>query len=246
MSFEALGLLAYCLSMPEDWEFHPKVIWKQRDCSRDKVYRRFNELIEKFHCIRIQLPNPKARHLPGEVEYEFYDDTEECKKRIKQLEQSENFITHGSNLKKCLRHPEYQDPKGWDPNSQEETNTNNKTKETNNTKETTTTPTPSNSKPQEKEVVVEKIKALKNYLDKFSNDYGEKFKIPIDILEKLSREFGQSFLIDQVNAMVKQEQQAEKDENLPHKKIKASRIEKPLSYLKLSCQNNWAMSEHKL
>lgn len=109
MSFAALGLLTYCLSKPGDWEFCPKQIWKERDCGRDKIYQLFNELIEKFHCIRIKKPNPKMPHLPGEIEYEFYDDIEDCKIRIEELEKVEKFIEHGYNLKKCLRSPEIQE-----------------------------------------------------------------------------------------------------------------------------------------
>lgn len=109
MSFAALGLLTYCLSKPGDWEFCPKQIWKERDCGRDKIYQLFNELIEKFHCIRIKKSNPKMPHLPGEIEYEFYDDIEDCKNRIQELENIEKFIEHGYNLKKCLRRPENQE-----------------------------------------------------------------------------------------------------------------------------------------
>lgn len=114
----------------------------------------------------------------------------------------------------------------------------------------TTTPTPSKSamaefQAREVEEVKEKVKGLKNYFDQFSTIYGNKFKIPLGVLQKLADEYGILFLVDQVNAMVKQEQQAEKDESLPHKKTKTTRIEKPLSYIKLSCQKNWAMSEHE-
>lgn len=115
LSFEALGLLTYCLSMPENWEFHPKVIWKERNTGRDAVYNAFNELIQSHHCIRVRKPNPKVKNLPGEIEYEIFDEPEDCKKRIQELDQTENFVEHKGNLKKCFRHPAFQDPDLADP-----------------------------------------------------------------------------------------------------------------------------------
>jgi len=118
LSFEALGMLTYCLSMPPNWEFHPKTLWKQRDCGRDKIYKKFNELIKNYHCIRIRLPNPKFPNLPGEIEYEFYDDVNDCKHRIKELEKTKLSFEHGGNLKLSLRNPEKQDPTEKDPVNQ--------------------------------------------------------------------------------------------------------------------------------
>jgi hypothetical protein len=114
LSFEALGLLTYCLSMPEDWEFHPKKIWKLRECGRDKIYKRFNELIQNYRCIRIKTPNPKYKNLPGAISYEIFDDIDDCKKRIKELENSENYLEHGDNFKKCFLRPEKQDTEDKD------------------------------------------------------------------------------------------------------------------------------------
>lgn len=109
ISFEALGLLTYCLSKPENWEFHPKQIWKERKCGRDKIYCLFNELIEKFHCIRIKSPNPKHPNLAAEILYEFFDDTDDCKTRIKELEDLGEKLDHGYNRKKRPSDPENQD-----------------------------------------------------------------------------------------------------------------------------------------
>src|SRR5258708_17298518 len=109
LSFEALGLLSYCLSMPPEWDFHPQSIWKQRRCGRDACYNMFNELIRSFHCIRIRKPNPKAKNLPGEIEYEIFDDVDECKQKIAQLEKTDKFIEHRGHFKTCYRHTYFQD-----------------------------------------------------------------------------------------------------------------------------------------
>lgn len=114
LSFASLGLLSYCLSMPEEWDFYPKVISKERNCGRDRCYGLFNELIQSYHCIRIRRPNPYSKNLYGEVEYEIYDETSDCKKRIAELEKTDIFMEHGGNLKKCFRHTDFQDTENRD------------------------------------------------------------------------------------------------------------------------------------
>lgn len=129
LSFEALGLLTYCLSMPQDWDFNPKVIWKQRKCGRKFVYDGFDELIATFHCIRISKPNPKAPNLAGEVSYEIFDDVEDCKAAIIELEKTEKFLEHGDNLNKSFRRSKSWDTESRDTESRDTTAWNN-TKET--------------------------------------------------------------------------------------------------------------------
>jgi len=75
----------------------------------------FEELIKTFHCIRIRKTNPKAVNLPGVIEYEIYDDIDDCKSRIKELEKTEQFLEHGYNLKKCFRRPIFGDTEAGDP-----------------------------------------------------------------------------------------------------------------------------------
>src|SRR3974390_3164176 len=104
LSFEALGFLSYALSMPEDWEFKPKIVWKERkNLSRNKTYALFNELIETYHCIRIKLKNKDYCKIWGETLYEIFDDVDECKKRIVELENDDATVIHAGNLKKFLR-----------------------------------------------------------------------------------------------------------------------------------------------
>jgi hypothetical protein len=109
LSFEALGLLTYCLSMPEDWTFHPKLISSQRGRGRDYTYGVFNELIKKYHCIRVSTPNPKFPNLPGTMEYELFDDVDDCKSRMEQLKLEGKIINHENTLKKCFQNTEFQD-----------------------------------------------------------------------------------------------------------------------------------------
>jgi len=121
LSWAALGLLTYCLSMPEDWEFHPKTIWKEGKGGRDQIYRLFNELIEAGRCIRIkeENKNPSMKHLPGKVFYEIFDDVEDCKSRVIELSKTEKFLEYKEEFKKCLRLPGNWDPNNRDPRNQD-------------------------------------------------------------------------------------------------------------------------------
>lgn len=82
LSFEAIGLLVYCLSMPPEWEFHPKQIATKNKCGRDRCYGIFDELMAYDHCIRIPKRNGNLRQ---GYEYEIYDDQERCRERKEEL-----------------------------------------------------------------------------------------------------------------------------------------------------------------
>ena len=54
LSWKAKGLLVYLLSLPDDWELHPKEIqWHGKD-GRDSVYSGIRELIDCGYMIREQ------------------------------------------------------------------------------------------------------------------------------------------------------------------------------------------------
>lgn len=93
LNFEELGFLTFCLTNSNEWEFHPSLIRKQRNCSKNKIYKLFNALIEAGHCIRIKEPNLKHPQLAGKVSYEVFDDIEMCKKYY------EEYLRNGVNPK---------------------------------------------------------------------------------------------------------------------------------------------------
>lgn len=133
LSLEAIGLLTICLSMPEEWEFHPKQMWKKGYCGRDKLYRVFNELIEAGHVIRIRerQTKPGMQHLPGAASYEIFDDVDACQSRYKELHENNDrglFIEASSKFKNkpkssstdCFEgNPGIQDPHFQDPHFQD-------------------------------------------------------------------------------------------------------------------------------
>jgi hypothetical protein len=105
ITLQALGLLTYCLSKPENWEFCPKAMVKSGITSKNRLYKLFNELIEAGHCIRIYLPNPKVPHIKGAVSYEIFDDILACEDRCKELFENTSYMIECSlKFKKCLRY----------------------------------------------------------------------------------------------------------------------------------------------
>jgi len=69
LSWEALGLLVYVLSKPDDWSVRPADL-RQR-CGRDKVYKILNELIQHRYVKRVESVDEKGRHLS--TDYEIYE-----------------------------------------------------------------------------------------------------------------------------------------------------------------------------
>lgn len=60
LSYEALGILHYVLSKPDDWEIQPTDL-ERKDCGRNRVYRLLNELIASNYIERIYNRDKKGR-----------------------------------------------------------------------------------------------------------------------------------------------------------------------------------------
>lgn len=70
LSYEALGMLTYIQSLPENWVLHVSTL-PRVGCGRDKAYRIISELLEKGYARRTKVLN-KKRQVLG-VEYEVSD-----------------------------------------------------------------------------------------------------------------------------------------------------------------------------
>lgn len=70
LSYEALGMLTYIQSLPEDWILHVSTLARE-GCGRDKSYRIIAELIEKGYAKRERILNEKKQ--VTRVEYEVSD-----------------------------------------------------------------------------------------------------------------------------------------------------------------------------
>lgn len=51
LSLEAMGLAVYCLSMPDNWEFHLNQLGQALNQGRDKMRRMMKELIDCGYCV---------------------------------------------------------------------------------------------------------------------------------------------------------------------------------------------------
>lgn len=70
LSYEALGLLTYIQSLPDDWVLHVSTLPREK-CGRDKAYKIIAELIEKGYAKRTKVLNDKKQVVT--VEYEISD-----------------------------------------------------------------------------------------------------------------------------------------------------------------------------
>ena len=96
---------------------------------------------------------------------------------------------------------------------------------------------------EDKKKQEENINELHNHLMKIAKKCGDQWKIPIDLLKILARKYGYEYLIAQVNNMISQEEKAAKSQSNAYTKTKTKKIENPTTWIKLSCEKNYAMSE---
>jgi hypothetical protein len=141
ISLKAKGFWAYCMSKPDDWEFHVIQLEKVLLEGREAITSSINELIHFGYCERVQAKDPKGRFLAYDYEMLEESNLKECpgifKKRLPQT----GF-------------PLTDEPRADNPQLLK----NDLTKDRLN-QETTSSPTPSKPEPlpvkPEKEVVVE-------------------------------------------------------------------------------------------
>lgn len=103
LSYEALGLLTYLLSKPDDWQVIPSTLTRE-SCGKNRVYTLLNELIEKCYIVRntnrdakgriiqieyvvMESPLP-ANHEVDNHEHDFHDNTYKRVERKKKKDSS--------------------------------------------------------------------------------------------------------------------------------------------------------------
>lgn len=69
LSWEALGLLTYLLSKPDDWVIKAGDL--QKRCGRDKVYRLLSELIDAGYVVRTEVLNELSQYTG--IDYEVHE-----------------------------------------------------------------------------------------------------------------------------------------------------------------------------
>lgn len=108
LSWEARGLWAYLLSLPNDWKVSVKHLIKQSPGGRDKVWRILNDLKESGLCILLQRRQEGGKWAPAEyIIAESQEELEEFKKSLPHTEKPstekpgvyKEEILHKSNIK---------------------------------------------------------------------------------------------------------------------------------------------------
>ncbi len=90
---------------------------------------------------------------------------------------------------------------------------------------------------------IQAAKEMQSSLEKKSSTWGDAWKIPISIFIKLIEMYNIPYVTDQIFHIVQQQNTALNDEKKLSSKNKTRRIDKPESYLRLACENNYALSD---
>ena len=84
----------------------------------------------------------------------------------------------------------------------------------------------------------ESINSLHIYLSNRDREWGIQWRIPLSTIQSLVSKHGLLYVTAQINGMIVKQTQGIKDKD--SNKMKAKIIEKPESYLQMSCKNNYA------
>jgi hypothetical protein len=104
-----------------------------------------------------------------------------------------------------------------------------------------------NSLQENKEIEKNHAMQLKSFVDKqakgtsLSDSWNDKWIMSENIYISLCQEYGSSYVMEQVNHMIRKERDSIRDSKSAKQK-KTTPVEKPESFLKMSCEKNWAKS----
>jgi hypothetical protein len=84
LSFEALGLLTYLLSRPDNWRVCVEQLKTRGSIGRDKAYRLLTDLMHLGYIIRRQVRDAKSKQF-GVYEYIVYDEPQKALEEDKPL-----------------------------------------------------------------------------------------------------------------------------------------------------------------
>ncbi len=101
ISLKAKGLIGYCMSKPENWEFHVKQMASVLKEGEDSIYSGINECIKHGYAYRYQPRGKDGRVL--RVVFTISDSKDEISERLKELKKEEEF-------KESLPHRGFPDP----------------------------------------------------------------------------------------------------------------------------------------
>ncbi len=215
LSWSAKGLWAYLLSLPDDWKIsvqHLSKIFKGRGGGEEAIWALLKELINLGYCEKIDRSREKGQYTG--VEYVIKE------------------------FKEIVPYREKPDPAKADP-----VNAGYTKEEVLQRNETTTT-----TKEEEvvavsfDEKVIQTAQALKIFLMEFSKTRTKEWIIHETFLIKAMQLHGIQYVVDQINYMCKQQQQAEEDAKNGYKKDKKKPIREPNKYFHLATLENYAYS----
>lgn len=81
LSPKAKGVLCFLLSLPENWDTHPRQLADSLGVSKDQIYTVLKELIKTRYAIKIESKGEKGRF--KSVTYHFFEEKQEVTSEIK-------------------------------------------------------------------------------------------------------------------------------------------------------------------
>lgn len=227
LSWAAKGLLSYLISLPNDWRVqvsHLSKIYGGKGGGEKAIYALLKELIEAGYCEKVQLKNESGYH--SGVDYHI-TEFKKCLGHSPQGDAAQGVLLEGVLLEVGTTNKEVLQK--------------NKTTTTNEQSSSFLTSEEKKQEPSRNSSFEEKIKS---FFAKIIQEHKLPWKIRDCIIYSLSNQYPKEYLSDQIDYMWNQQKKSIKDSRNMNKKNPKKNIDDPETYLKMSCQMNWASSEH--
>ena len=102
---DAIGILAYLISRPDDWNVSLRMLSKHRQIGRDKTQRIINDLIDAGYVKRKRVRDPETNQFVG-IEYVVYEDRQPLDKTDVNSAKSSGIPPESENPVAALPQPE--------------------------------------------------------------------------------------------------------------------------------------------
>lgn len=110
LTAEALGVLCYLRSRPDDWKVIPPQLGKRFRCGRDRIQRILRELIESAYIVRSKQTRDPETERWSPIEYMVYDDCHESPVPEKPLTDAPVTGNEAALIRTVPKRPDAQNP----------------------------------------------------------------------------------------------------------------------------------------
>jgi hypothetical protein len=222
LSWKAKGIWLYAFHRPDDWVFHFDDLLKFAIDGEKSLRTGLKELEDCGYLIRTRKKDIIGKFI--ESDWEFLEIPLELKEKVPQAQNRHAGFRHVEKArveKEALL------------STEEEPNT-----------ELSTTTTTTTTTSEEEVVVVSYLYRILQICETWAEREGEHWRIPEEFLKNLFDEYGHEYVMDQAKYMfLKHKTYWDKKSDQTSKE---KPIDKPKTYLKISCKENWADSVNNI